>query len=85
MKYKELKSMGMDDLNTKLVELQKELMKQNTQRATGTQLKKPTLIRGIKKDIARIKSAQALLSYMPDNNKLTDNIINQQKKDGKQL
>jgi large subunit ribosomal protein L29 len=56
MKYKEMKSMTQEDLNSKLVELRKELMKQNTQRATGTQLKNPLIIKTIRKDIARIMS-----------------------------
>ena len=56
MRYKELKSMSIGELNSKLIELRKELMKQNTQRATGTQLKNPLIIRTIRKDIAKILS-----------------------------
>lgn len=48
--------MSKEDLNSKLLELRKELMKQNTQRATGTQLKNPLIIKTIRKDVARILS-----------------------------
>ena len=56
MKFKELKALGVDELTSKLTELRMELMKQNTQRSTGTQLKNPRMINNIKKDIARILS-----------------------------
>ena len=54
MKIKELKSLGIQELQEKLKELKKELMRQNTQRSTGTQLKNPLLIKNLKKDIARL-------------------------------
>lgn len=53
MKYKDLKNMGNEDLRLKLQELKKELMKQNTQRATGTQLKNPMVIKNLRRDIAK--------------------------------
>ncbi len=53
MKYKDLKSMGDEDLKLKLHELKKELMKHNTQRATGTQLKNPMVIKNLRRDIAK--------------------------------
>lgn len=54
MKFKEIKSLSKEDLKEKLIEMQKELMKLNTQRATGTQLKKTTMIRAIRRNIAMI-------------------------------
>lgn len=54
MKKKELKLMSKEDLNSKLEELKKELMKSNTQVATGTTPKSPGQIKQQKKNIARI-------------------------------
>ncbi|MBT4823727.1 50S ribosomal protein L29 [Candidatus Woesearchaeota archaeon] len=54
MKFKEYKTLGAPELKEKLSELKKELMKQNTQRVTGTQLKNPMIIKNLKKDVARI-------------------------------
>jgi len=46
--------MSKEDLNSKLEELKKELLKVNAQRAVGTTPKNPGQIRQIKKNIARI-------------------------------
>jgi len=46
--------MSKEDLNTKLVELKKELIKVNAQISTGTTPKSPGQVRQIKKNIARI-------------------------------
>lgn len=54
MKIKDLRSMSKEDLNSKLVELRKELIKHNAQIATGTMPKSPGQIREIKKTIAKI-------------------------------
>ena len=54
MKIKDLKAMSKEDLNAKLIELRKELMKQNAQIATGTVPKSPGQVREIKKTIAKI-------------------------------
>lgn len=54
MKIKEIRSMGKEDLNAKLEELKKELMKINAQIATGTTPKSPGQVKQIKKNIARI-------------------------------
>jgi len=56
MKKKELKLMSKEELTIKLDELKKELMKFNTQIATGTTPKSPGQIRTTKKTIARILS-----------------------------
>jgi ribosomal protein L29 len=54
MKYKELANMGSNELKSKLEELELELIKLNTQVATGTPPKNAGSVRRIKKDIARI-------------------------------
>jgi ribosomal protein L29 len=54
MKSKEFKSKSKEDLETHLVELRKELIKLNTQVATGTTLKSPGQVRKTKKNIARV-------------------------------
>lgn len=54
MKIKEIRSMGKEDLNAKLEELKKELIKINAQVSTGTTPKNPGQAKQIKKNIARI-------------------------------
>ena len=54
MKTKSLRAMNEADLQSKLTELKKELVKHNTQIATGTVPKSPGLVKQTKKNIARI-------------------------------
>ena len=54
MKTKELKIMSEIDLDNKSNELKKELMKINSQIATGTVPKSPGKVKEIKKTIAKI-------------------------------
>jgi len=54
MKIKEIRELSKEDLNSKLEELKKDLIKQNAQISTGTTPKSPGQIRQIKKTIARI-------------------------------
>jgi ribosomal protein L29 len=54
MKTKEIKGMSKEDLDNKLEELKKELMKINAQIATGTTPKSPGNVTQIKKTIAKI-------------------------------
>ena len=54
LKHKELVKLSEDDLKNKLLELKKELMKDNAQIASGTVPKSSGKIRTAKKDIARI-------------------------------
>ncbi|MBN2422513.1 50S ribosomal protein L29 [Candidatus Woesearchaeota archaeon] len=54
MKNKEIKSKSSEELELKLPELKKELIKLNAQVATGTTLKSPGQIKKIKKNIAKI-------------------------------
>lgn len=54
MNIKELKTLGKPELSAKKLELEKELMKDNAQVATGTIPKNPGKIKVAKKTIARI-------------------------------
>ncbi|MBW2983684.1 50S ribosomal protein L29 [Candidatus Woesearchaeota archaeon] len=54
LRVKEMKSMAVEDLKTRLEELRKDLVKQNAQIATGTTPKSPGQIKQMKKTIARI-------------------------------
>ena len=54
MKFKEIADMDVAELQSKLLEIQAELMKQNAQVATGTTPKSPGQLREMKKTIARI-------------------------------
>ena len=54
LRAKEIRSMSADDLKNRLDELRKELIKHNTQIATGTTPKSPGQIKQTKKAIARI-------------------------------
>ena len=54
MKSKDLNSKSKQELESQLLELRKELIKLNTQVATGTTLKSPGQVKRIKKNIARL-------------------------------
>jgi ribosomal protein L29 len=54
MKTKDLKSKSKEELEAQLLELRKELIKLNTQVATGTTLKSPGQVKKVKKSIARL-------------------------------
>ena len=54
MKAKELRLMNEQDLQNKVLELKKELMKVNSQIAIGTVPKSPGKIREMKRTIAKI-------------------------------
>ena len=55
MKFKELNSLDDKSLNNKLSELKLELLKENSQVATGTSAKSSGKLRSLKKAIAKIK------------------------------
>lgn len=59
MKFKEILGMSVQDLQEKLGELYKDLMKDNAQIATGTLPKNPGKIKMTKKTIAKIKQVLA--------------------------
>ena len=54
MKKLELKQMSKDQLNEKLVELRKDLMRLNSQRSTKTVPENPGRLKLIRRNIARI-------------------------------
>lgn len=56
MKIKDLNNLSEGELNDKLTEVRKELMKQNAQIATGTTPKSPGQVKELKKTIAKIKT-----------------------------
>ena len=55
-KSRMFKDIGKSELKAKLNEMQVELVKLNAQVATGTSLKRPSQVREIKKNIARINT-----------------------------
>jgi len=54
MKSKDIKSMSKEKIESQLLEIRRELIKLNTQVATGTTLKNPGQVKNIKKNIARL-------------------------------
>ena len=56
LKIKDIRKMQESQLNEKLLELNKELMKLNAQVATGTNPQNPGQLRQVKKTMARIKT-----------------------------
>ena len=57
MKFKEIKSTPKEELKSKLIELKKELIKNNAQVASGTTPKSPGQLKQLKKNIAKINLA----------------------------
>ncbi|MAG45373.1 MAG: 50S ribosomal protein L29 [Nanoarchaeota archaeon] len=56
MKIKELKQIKASEIETKLNDLKRELMKYNSQISTGTPPENPGKVRAIKKTIAQINT-----------------------------
>ena len=56
MKYKEIKEMKLDEIKSKVVELDKEIFALRMRNVTS-QLENPLKIRGTRRDIARLKTA----------------------------
>jgi len=56
-KFKELVSLSNEALHGRLLELRKEIMKENAQIARGTTLKSPGKLKTMKKDVSRILTA----------------------------
>jgi large subunit ribosomal protein L29 len=54
MKIKDLRSLSKEDLQKKMIELRRDLIKENAQIATGTTPKNPGKVRNMKKTIAKI-------------------------------
>ena len=55
MKANEIRSMSVDELNTKLVDLKKDLLMLRMQHATN-HLDNPNKISAVRRDIARVKT-----------------------------
>ena len=66
MKFKELKALPAAELRDKVIELRKELMKDNAQVAIGTVPKNPRKLRLAKKTIARIMMILATPKKAPE-------------------
>ncbi len=58
MKGKEFAKMTAEELEKRLDELKKEVIKQNAQRSSGTNLKNPGQLKTVRKNIARILTIQ---------------------------
>jgi len=58
MKAKEIRQTSKEELDKKIFEFKKEMIKLNAQVATGTPPKNPNQIKEIKKTIARILTVQ---------------------------
>ncbi len=56
MKFKELSQLTKGELESKIIEIKKELIKHNAQIAVGTTPKSPGQVRQLKKSVARIKT-----------------------------
>ena len=54
MKQNEIVNLSVEELNAKLAELRKNLMKENAQIAIGTTPKSPGMVKNMKKTIAKI-------------------------------
>ncbi|AJF62540.1 MAG: 50S ribosomal protein L29P [archaeon GW2011_AR20] len=64
MKKIELKQMSKDQLMEKLVDLRKDLMRLNTQRATKTVPENPANIKNLRRNVARV------LTFMKQKNSM---------------
>jgi len=64
MKKIELKQMSKDQLKEKLVDLRKDLMRLNTQRATKTVPENPANIKNLRRNVARV------LTFMKQKNSM---------------
>ncbi|MBS3156016.1 50S ribosomal protein L29 [Candidatus Woesearchaeota archaeon] len=54
MKKHQIKQMNSEQVEKKLFELRKELLRLNSQRASGTNIENPGAVKSIRKDIARM-------------------------------
>ena len=58
MKYADVKGLSKEQVNEEILKLKKEALNLRFQRASG-QLEKPSRIRELRRDIARLKTAQS--------------------------
>ncbi|MFH1209569.1 MAG: 50S ribosomal protein L29 [archaeon] len=69
IKKQELKQMNPERLDSTLVELKKDLMKLRSQLSTGSSVEKPSRIKQIKKNIARINTYKNQLNLKKSDSK----------------
>jgi ribosomal protein L29 len=77
MKFKEVAKLSSNECDSRLKELRLDLMKLKTQVATGSAPKDSGKIKAIKKDIARIKQYQHMLSLSPNTSVKKDTVQKQ--------
>ena len=65
MRTKDLKAMSNSDLDSKMLELRKELMKSGSQIATGTVPKSPGKVKIMRRTIAQIITIKKLNAQKP--------------------
>jgi len=82
MKIKDIRGMGKESLDEKLLELKKELVKVNAQVAMGTAPKSPGQVKTIKKTIAKILT---VLKEKPLENKTKGQEVHQTKEKEKEV
>ncbi len=58
MKYSDIKSLSKDQVQEEILKAKKEQLNLRFQRASG-QLEKPSRIRELRRDVARLKTAQS--------------------------
>lgn len=68
IKKNELRNLTLPMIDEKMVELNKELIRLNTQRAVGTAIESPGRIRLLRRTIARLLTAKTMKSKL-DNTK----------------
>ncbi|ABR56966.1 50S ribosomal protein L29 [Methanococcus aeolicus] len=56
LRASEIREMSASELNDKLVEIKKELMKENSNKATGGAPSNPGKVKELKRTVARIKT-----------------------------
>ena len=54
MKYKEVKDLATDEINSKVLEMKQELSKERARISSGTRSENPGKIKKLKRDIARM-------------------------------
>ncbi len=72
IKKNELKNLSIGAINEKISELNKELMKLNTQRAVGTTIESPGKVKLLRRTIAKLLTVQNMKSKLDKTNSKED-------------
>lgn len=72
IKKNELKNLSPSVINEKISELNKELMKINTQRAVGTTIESPGKVKLLRRTIAKLLTVQNMKSKLDKTNSKED-------------